>query len=262
MNRIVTEQEVSSIIFSNDDIIFGTYHLENEMKTGQIYKNNHLICETSGTFQIIETGNSIYSVNNKDIMKISEKVLKIDTDNINTSIYNDVNIFISQSGGSILILDQNFNIQKNIKLCSDHIIWIVKKYDDFLLAGCDCGNFIIYNLKNETKKIIKRNSGVISIHKKNNYFLVGSYDGFLNIYNNDFEEVNKLPLGNVWRIIDIEDNLGLACMYDGVKLIDQNYEIIKTFETKNIAYGIDYDKNRLVFSDFYEKCYYSIEKLF
>lgn len=104
----------------------------------------------------------------------------------------------------------------------------------------------------------KRNSGITSIYSKDGIILVGAYDGKLIEYDKVYKQKQEHDLGNVWRIVQIEDNLGLSCMYDGVKIIDTNYNIIKTYETKSIAYAIDYNQDRLVFSDYYEMTYYEV----
>lgn len=260
MKRIQAEGEISSIILDNDKTIYSTYNYENNIRTGGIFIENNLFMETSGTFQIAKFHNSLFAANSKDIVIFKDSIIKLETSHMNTCFHSDDYIYVGQSNGLVTIYDYFLNKQSIINICGGHIIWCVQKLRNYLLCGCDCGNFIIYDTLNNTNQCIKRKSGITCIFIQNEKIYVGGYDSFVVEYDFCFKEIKRNNVGNVWRIVSMDDNkLALACMYDGVKIVNIDFKVIEEYATKSIAYGLDFNNNVLVFSDFYEKCFYRIE---
>lgn len=258
MERFEANNEIASIIIKDDKIIYGTYHLENNVRSGAIYIYNEFLTDTSGTFQITKYNKSLITANSQDIMKIDNIIHKIETPHMNTCLIIDNLLYSTQSNGNISIYNYNLEKQEEYIICKNHILWCAEKVDNYLLCGCDCGNFIIYDIRTKNRQAIKRESGIISIYKWNGKIYVGSYDGFLFVYDLGFNIISKNKFGNVWKMINAGNYLATACMYDGVKIVNDNFDIIKKYDVKSIAYGLDIERDIMVFSDFYEKCYYKV----
>ncbi|KAF7683673.1 Diphthine methyltransferase [Astathelohania contejeani] len=258
---IKTEQEVDCISYDyKGNLVYGCYHHENNIREGIICFNieKEIFIKTSGTFNIIHHNNLLYAANVSDITiyNNNNNIHSISTQQMNTSI--DIAhgiISVSQSNGFLCIYDENLNKIHESNLSND-ILWTTRMMDRVILVGGEDEHLYMIDSKSNTKiKEINR-SGVVTSMLYEDYLLyVGSYDEHVNIYDiRNYKLLKRIKIGGgVWKITKLGDGFILACMYEGVKVYDKDWKMIKNYKTESIAYGLSVHGNQIAFSSFYDK---------
>lgn len=265
------KENVDVIISLNEYFFLGSYDLKDGEKKGSIRKlrlsnldlQDTSSVMTSGTFDLKARGSNILSANTKDITIYDKdlKVIKyIPTDTYNTFIsQNDSLICISDGDGYVTFYDENFDIISKLKISKD-ILWVVEVHGDYVYCGGEDGVLYIIDLKTYSlQNTLLIGCGITSLYFENDFFLLGSYDE--NIYKISYDlEIKQTTKvgGGVWRIRKKEENHVVSCMYDGVKILNGELQVLKTYEKVPLIYSLALYNDFIIFNSFYEKKLYVV----
>lgn len=253
---------VDSIVVTNNNIVLGSYDHENGKREGRILfldKNTKDIVyehSTSGTLSLFARENTIFAANASDVAIYKDNVLvkKIETESLNTSIFVSDFIYVTDISGNLSIYDENLNLIKLIKISTEPL-WIVKEIEKHIFVGSEDG--MAYCYFGENVKIIgKKRLGILDFVKINKHLYISSYDDCIEVYEfSTFEFIKRIDkIGSAWKIIHKNSLLYCSCIYDGVKIFDCDFNLIKSFPTKTICYGICLSEKELIWASFYEQC--------
>ncbi|KAF9763280.1 Diphthine methyltransferase [Nosema granulosis] len=270
-------ENVDVIVSYEDAVYFGSYDLEEGNKYGKIIKirTKDLVerdppdleidtsTPTTGTFDIIIWGSSLVSANTKDI-SLYDKDLNLlqntHTTSYNTFLASDGDfLFVSDGDGYITVY--NDNLEKTIcsKVSSD-TLWVVGVHDGCVYCGGEEG--VLYILKKSNLSVIdtiNTGCGITSLYFEDGFFLLGSYDEHIYHIEYDLKIIKKTKIGGgVWRIIKKEHQYVLSCMYEGVKIVDSDLNILSTLETGPLIYSLALIDDYVVFNTFYDRKLYLI----
>lgn len=258
------EYPVDAIAEYSNYIIICSYSLDGNIRTGKIQMldktNLNVLHEilTTGTLHAIVIKNKIFAANSRNISLYEDLELKscYKTKSLNTFlIADDTFIYSSNINGEINIFDHELTSISVLKI-TEHPIWILKKYGDYLFIGDESGSLFKYDsTNNKCSKILKREYGIIEIYFENQKLILCTYGNFVEIFNLDnFECLKRIETGSsIWRISRHKEFYVCACMYDGLKVFDVDFNLIKTFQTDSICYGLCMVESNAIFSSFYEK---------
>jgi len=100
----------------------------------------------------------------------------------------------------------------------------------------------------------KRRDGIIDFLFADNKVYVSSYDD--NVIEYDEGTLEELgtheKIGSCWKMIEDGDLIYAACMYEGLKVFSRDFKELACVKTNSICYGLCVEKNRLLYSSFYD----------
>ncbi|EOB14488.1 hypothetical protein NBO_27g0045 [Nosema bombycis CQ1] len=270
------KNNVDTIISLGDHVYLGSYDLLDNEKSGTIHKikysafferGNNLVYQksvrTTGTFDLNNFGTLIVAANSKDLTLFDEdlnEIKKIRTKTFNTKISIKDNLIVVSNGlGNINIYDKELDLIKNLKLSED-ILWIVEAHDKFVYCGGEDCNLYVLNIDDLSIKYqIKFNEGITSLCFENDHFLVGSYDQNIYKINYNGQIFNKKYIGGgVWRIEKMGADYVVSCMYEGCKILDNQLDVIKTYQSEPLIYSLAVINGKIFFNSFYERVLYVV----
>lgn len=257
------ELPIDCIVESKNYIVLCGYLYANVERNGCVHfldKNSleivHTV-KTSGTLHAFYKDNRIYLANSEDISVLEENELiyKVMTKALNTYVYVDEYVYVSDEKGNITVYDLNLNLFKTISVTNEPI-WVVKYFNSNLYFGNEKGECFKYNLEtNELQQIGSKRLGIIDILVDSDNIIVTSYDDNVEIFDFNTLSMKKkiIKSGSLWKILKYNEVYFCASIYDGVKIFDSNFNLLKQIKVETICYGIWISGYKLIWADFYEK---------
>ncbi|KAL6122864.1 hypothetical protein NUSPORA_00125 [Nucleospora cyclopteri] len=281
MDYLQLDQPIDTIVEFNNKIVAGSYNYDSEMqqRSGFLYiidPIKNIVTDkipTSGTLSLFSTKYKLYAANVKEIQIYDcncKLISQYATKPLNTYVFVNNYIYVTNVDGELLIFDLKLQLLKTVKI-SKESIWIVKEIGCFIYIGTETGflyKLNVNNIKNKDEcedklvQIGEKREGIIEIFDQNKSILISSYDDHTEVISK--ENSNKIKTGSLWKILHYNGYFYCAAMYEGLKIFDNDLNMIKTIKTDSICYGILIENNYIYFSSFYEnRIYYcSINNLF
>ncbi|KAK6089961.1 hypothetical protein P3W45_001007 [Vairimorpha bombi] len=264
---ISSSSQVDVIIYHDNKVYTGSYEINDGMRTGTIemFTNSmDLIrsCITSGTFDIKIHSKSLYACTSNSIIKydlLLNEISKQETDFLNTFVSIHENyLFVCTSKGSIDVYNQDLNFEYSFSISSD-ILWTNIFYKSFLVCGGEDSILYFVDLKSKSiHKSLQFDQGVTSLAVCDKILLMGSYDEHIYKINN-FEILSRHFIGGgVWRIKIFKELYYISCMYEGVKVLTSNFDLLHVFDIGDLVYGMDVFDDVLLIAVFYSKKIYKL----
>lgn len=254
---------IDSIVETSKHMVIASYDYEKDQRKGNIFfldkntKESVKTYDTTGTLHIFSKYDMIYCANNQNITIYDENILlkRIETESMNTYIYCGTFIYVTDISGCISIFDYSLNILNKIKI-SDDTLWVVKEFEDRIFVGSEDGCAFVIDIKTyDLKPIGTKRSGIIDFLKIDNNILISSYDDNVEIY--DFKNQSHIKkienVGSCWKMIYSDNLIFAACMYDGLKIFNREFKLVKSIKTDTICYGLCISKSEVYWSCFYGK---------
>ncbi|KAM0681536.1 hypothetical protein GINT2_000049 [Glugoides intestinalis] len=257
------EFPIDFILETKEGIVACGYKHVSTGRTGALYllSKDKLeiirMVRTSGTLQAFYKNDKIYTANVSDITVFSEKLDIISIKQIPTFstcifVASD-EVYVGDTNGNIYIFDDNLNIKSMLKLTKEPI-WVIKCFENILYLGDESGVYIKYDLEEHIiKQQGKRKEGIIDIFLYNKILWISSYDENLIGYDEKtFEELKYIDkTGTLWRSFEKNEKIISSCIYDGVKIFDNEFNLIHHIETESICYAICSTTDKLIWAPFY-----------
>lgn len=264
------ELPVDCILAIDEEIAICSYSLCNGIRKGkiQIIDPTDMMVRkevsTSGTLDAIYSDGILYTANSQDITSYSNLKIKkqLKTEAINTYIHRDDNIYVANTNGEILVLDYELTLLNKINITKNPI-WIIKKFENYLFFGDEAGFCYRYDLENNICCCFgDQRDGIIYIFFENDNVIISSYDSQIYIFNVFTLELNEIKknVGALWRIHKYENHFYCSAIYDGLKIFDQKFNLIRSYKTESICYAIFLNLNKIFFSSFYDCKVFLAEK--
>ncbi len=255
---------VDSIIDCDDYIAICSYNYIDGKRNGLVQlinKNTKEITAefpTSGTFCGAYKDGKIYTADSNHISMFTKNkmIKKLPSTEINTYIELDDNILVTDIKGYLNFYDYDLNFIKNLKI-SDDPLWVCKTIKGKVYIGCENGYAYVYDLKNHTiKNFGEKRYGILYFLEDKGRLYVTSYDDNIVVYEIEtLKEISTIKkIGSVWNLIKKNEKFYCACMYDGLKIYDNNWSLLDHYPTNSICYGLCLDENYVYWSSFYDRC--------
>ncbi|KAG5858605.1 hypothetical protein KMI_13g18970 [Encephalitozoon hellem] len=272
MEEFEAEIPIDCLCCTSSSLVAGGYLFNEGVRSGKIYfyglegMNIESELATSGTLDIKINEQTLYSANSSDVSAVhlaSGSVVRMDTAYVNTCVeICDSNVFASDVEGGVGVYDNGMRFLKAIKV-SEAPIWVLKASGKELICGSEDGmlRFIDTRTFSERHRM-KRASGITSMYECPEYLYVGSYDECIEIIDKrKYEAVRKVVIGGgVWRICREGGAFYLSCMYEGLKICDDELNVVERFPTNSIAYGLTVKDSKVFFTSFYDRKIYKLER--
>lgn len=264
---IISSSQVDVIVSYNNKRYTGSYEINDGKRTGTIEMFTNSMdsirsCITSGTFDIKIHSEYLYACTSNSIIKYDlflKEIKKSETEYLNTfvSIHQN-NLFVCTSIGSIDVYDQDLNLEYSINVSND-ILWTNVFYNSYLVCGGE--DSILYFVDLNTKdchKSLQFDQGVTSLLVCDDTLLMGSYDEHIYKIIN-FEIISKHFIGGgVWRIKIFKEMYYISCMYEGIKILTSDFDLLHFFDKGGLVYGMDVFDDVLLMAVFYAKKIYKL----
>jgi WD40 repeat protein len=255
---------VDSLILDST-VIAGSYSCDGEARVGAISVLDTVTGdvlfsrETSGTFNIQKYGNAIFSANASNVAMMSVDGLDVlkdyETNSMNTDLAVAINsLSAATTCGSVRVFDLLLNIIDEHKV-SQEMLWSISCYGNVLYTGGDDKQVYEWDLRSKTHRCVVKKSDVVTMVKIwDNLLYVGSYDKGIEVYDTrNYQQLCKRDLGGAWRMGVDGEAIFVACIHDGVKVFDREWNLVESFRTESIVYAVDMHEGVLAFSSFYER---------
>lgn len=258
--------QVDSICEDSSHIILGSYAYENGERKGAVQflnKDSRLIeleMGTSGTLDMATSNEMLYAANSSTVELYVDLKLKKEykTAGINTRLDISEFITVADTAGRISFYDLELNFKGDCQVSND-TVWAVNTINGRVYIGTEDGTALIYeNKTNTVQKIAKRKAGIIDIMELNGLICMSSYDSAIECWDPRTGHVERSfkDVGSVWRMQRRDNQIYSACMYDGFKVFDLEFNKIKEYATNSICYGLAVRDKEVVWSSFYDKTLY------
>lgn len=270
MKSYKLSENVDVIVSLKEYLFLGSYDLRDGGKSGTIRKvefsdtlQEIKSVMTSGTFDLKIRGNNILAANSKDVTIFDEdlKVVRsTSTGTYNTFItQNESFIIISDGDGDITVYNKELEKTKQLRVSQD-TLWVVEIHKDLIYCGGEDGILYILDLQDmSVKESIQIGCGITSLYFDDNFFLVGSYDENIYKFSYDFKILQTSKIGGgVWRILKKESNYVVSCMYDGVKILNDQFKQLETYEKGPLIYSLALVSGAIIFNSFYDRKLYLV----
>lgn len=246
-------------------LITGSYSYGAEARRGAVSlidtAMGDVLCsrETSGTFNIQKHGNIVFSANADDIAMMSLDGLDVlrcyKTDSMNTDLAVSANsLSTTTTCGSVRVFDLLLNPLDEHKV-SREVLWSVSCHDGVLYAGGDDKRVYEWDFRCATHRcIVTRKDVVTMVVVRDNLLYLGSYDKGIAVYDRrNHQMLCTKDVGGAWRMGVDGEAIFVACIYDGVKVFDREWNLVERFRTDSIVYAVDMRGGVLAFSSFYDQ---------
>lgn len=268
IKKYPVNSQIDTICIHNNLIFTGSYKIENEIRSGsiEIYNLDFELKNytyTSGTFDIKILNDFLYVALSNSVSKFNlnlDLIVLNSTPHLNTSIHITDKVYVTTSIGSIEAYDLNLNKLFNIIISND-ILWSVTVYKNLLYCGGEDLSLYCIDLKNNNIiKKIKFEHGITCFFIEDGLY-IGNYGDHIYKYNFDLTCCVKYFIGSSsWKIVKYNSQYFISCMYDGVKIFNDLFELCHKYEVGDLIYGIDVCDSGIFFAQFYEKIIFKLTK--
>lgn len=258
--------QICTICIYNDLIYTGSYKIHDNIRSGNIEIYNFDLkllnfANTSGTFDLKVFNDFLYVASSEYVMKFNlklELIVQYKTSYLNTFIHINNKIYVSTSIGAIDAYDYNLNKLFTIQISND-ILWSIIIHENLLYCGGE--DAILYCINLENNNILKKitfENGITSLFIDNG-LIVGSYGEYVYKFDFNLENHIKYFIGcGIWRIIKYNSNYFISCMYEGVKIFSNCFDLVYEYKVGDLIYGIDICDNGFFFAQFYKKSFFKL----
>lgn len=262
INSLDLDISIDYLVLTEKYLVACGYAIKDSNRFGELYFldiNTFSVVHrtnTTGTLQAFFKNGILYTANSKDVtaFKDFKEIFKFNTENsINTCIFVENDVYVGDINGNITIYDINLNKKEVLKITTDPI-WTVKLFNNNIYAGDEAGHSYFYNLVNKNiVKIDVPRLGILDIFIHDQNLYISSYDENLMVYEPDNHTFIKKfdKIGTIWKTIKNDKFIACSCIYEGVKIFDLDFNLIKHIKTDTICYGICFVGSRFVWSPFY-----------
>lgn len=269
MKRINLEKPVDFLLETDNHIVACAYQFKENERSGALYFLNketlELVSkgETSGTLQAFYKDGILYTANasNVSAFKETKELHRYNTEALNTCIFVEDFVYIGNVNGNIIIFNRELEKLSVLHLL-ENPIWVLKVHCGIAYIGDEAGTVLAYNLTDKSIHVIdKRAMGIIDIFIINGTIAVASYDEDLVIHDlNTFKVVKKhLKIGTLWKIIQKGNFIFASCIYQGLKIFDLQFNLLKAVLTESICYAVCCTDRQLIWAPYYS-CYIEWER--
>lgn len=263
INYLEIDMPIDCIIESQKFFVCCGYQYLNNERGGCLYfldKNNFKIIDsvaTTGTLHAFFKENKIFVANSRDISIFEENnlLIKYPTHSINTYVFVDDYIYVADEKGCITVFDFNLTVIKTISITKEPV-WIVKSSENYLYFGNEAGECFRYSIQSDSFcRIGKKRLGIIDIVIDSDSLFISSYDDNVEVFDRHTLELKKksAKLGSLWKILKHGNFFICSAIYEGLKIFNSEFELIKQIPVKTICYAIHLSDNRIIWADFYNK---------
>lgn len=238
----------------------GYVHKENTRHGGVYFLDKQTLellsfKQTTGTLQACYSNGILYTANVSEITAFSglNEVSKCTTTTLNTCIAADGDVYVGDIGGNVKILDAQLGLKADIHI-TDNPLWVVKVADGQLYLGDEGGCVFIYNLEDgSVSRIEDGRLGIIDIAVDRETLSVSSYDEDVVIYDKgSLVEIKRhKKVGTLWKMIQRDTCIVSSCIYQGIRIFDLDFRLLKSIDTESICYGICCLGEKLVWAPYY-----------
>jgi len=259
------ETPIDFLVETDEHLVACGYVFEQNTRHGGIYfldKRTLVLLssrETTGTLQACYSRGILYTANASDITAFVgfDKVASYPTAVLNTCIATDgCDVYVGNINGDIRIFDAELRLKAEVHI-SRNPIWTMKIADERLYLGDEGGCMSIYRLADGAiDRIEDGREGIIDILIDQETLRVSSYDEDLVIYDKkSLVEIKRHKrVGALWKMIQIGDYIVSSCIYQGVRIFDLDFKLLRSIETESICYGVCCLGSRLVWAPYYNGC--------
>ncbi|TBU05300.1 hypothetical protein CWI39_0693p0010 [Hamiltosporidium magnivora] len=255
-----TRYEPDCVLFLNEEVIYvGCYsHLDGKRNGEIISYPEELFVDTTGTLDLKLSDNKLFAANVSDISIYNADLSlhhSIETTSLNTYIEPDNNIIVScDINGSLNIYDLSHGNKQSYNL-SDNILWVCRKNDNYIYCGGESGTLFIKDIRTSENRNINIENNITFVDIIGNQIYVCSYGNTLKIYDQrNYKLIKNIELDSgIWRIKRTDNHFFVSSMYDGFKIFDTKWNLLNSFKTDSICYGIEVYDKKVAFTSFYDK---------
>lgn len=264
MKDIETRFPVDALVYTPHGLAAGSYHYCEGERLGDVafYNEDEETLDTKGTFDIDYRDGILAAANTESVTFYNIDTKETTTHctaYMNTYITHgdemNTGVFIASTFAGNVDLYNDMRLSDTIRVSED-TVWVSEMYGSLLVSGCEDGKLVFtdYNAKSNISTM-RRESGVTSLYRMGDLLLVGSYDENIEVVDiRKYEVVKRVRVGGgIWRIEQMNDKLYASCMYEGVKVLDKDFETVKVIPTGSIAYGLAVNQDEVAFSSFYDR---------
>lgn len=212
--------------------------------------------QTSGTLHAFHQCGRIYCADSRAITAHQDFriVASLETESLNTYISGGDCIYAASISGEIRVLDSDLRLVESVRVSCEPV-WVVKQFGDCLYFGDESGCCYRYNRVSRIHtQIGRKRLGILDIFFDEDLILVSSYDDNLEVYCLNTLELKetKRHVGSLWKIEKTGKVFVCACMYEGMKIFDGDFNLLCTYKTNSICYGLCIVSKMVFWSSFYD----------
>lgn len=259
---------VDTLVDTETHVIAGCYHYDHGQRTGKIvFINKESLSitaeiETAGTLSLAIAHGLLYAANSDGLTVYDRGTLvrELRTDFINTHVTYGTRLIVTDTGGWMSLYDADLQLVERVRISSD-ALWAAREIAGRIFIGSEEGWAYVYDTTDHTAdrsavRFGSRRSGILDFLLLDDRLLVSSYDGNLECFDLDSLEYRERieGVGALWKIIREGDAIYAACVYDGVRIFDPDFRLLKHIPTESICYALLLDGPRIFWSSFYENC--------
>ncbi|KAL0265912.1 UNVERIFIED_CONTAM: hypothetical protein PYX00_011629 [Menopon gallinae] len=263
MKTLETRYPVDSLLV-DDNVVAGCYSYENGLRRGEVVMLDMasgdmlFSAATSGTFNIARHKSTIFAANASDVAVMSSETLSVmkvcRTESMNTDICVASAVMSTTSDGRVIVFDGMLRMQSEYKV-SDEILWCLSAEENVAYAGGDDGRVHRVDMRLGKGHPVAEKKGVVTmLHLGGNLLYVGTSGGAVEAYDiRTYGVVLRKDIGSTWRMRVGGGNICLACVHDGVKVLDLSWNAVRDINPQSMVYAAEITGDHVIFSSFYEK---------
>lgn len=211
---------------------------------------------TSGTLHALYQDGRVYCADSRAIVALQDRrvIARLETESLSTYVSGGDHIYVANTSGEIRVLDADLRLVERINVSSEPV-WVAKQFRSYLYLGDESGCCYRFSRDSGTHaQIGKKRLGILDIFFDNESILISSYDNNLEIYCLNTLELRetKKQTGSLWKIEKVGNVFVCACTYEGMKVFDEDFNLLRTYRTSSICYGLCIASGRVFWSSFYD----------
>lgn len=270
MRTFETEMPIDCLVSSSQGLAAGGYSLADGKRTGKIYFYGEDMrikgeVETSGTLDMKVGNEVLYAANSRDVCMVAlcdGGTATVQTDCINTYVsLADGSVVVSGLDGVVRVFDESLRSMDSIRI-GDSPVWVSEVFGGELVSGSEDGSMCFVDVRSGRRHgEMQRGSGITSLHMENDCLYVGSYDEHIEVVDRrNLCVIRKVHVGGgVWRILRIGERFYVACVYEGMKVLNASLDVVEEHKTESIVYALAAARFRMeetdavLFASFYDR---------